>query len=149
MLVPVVLLLALQPCLRVLHLVSKDKPPLGLWGKLKACGLGLPPLKAFSLRTGRSRGKDLLGAPSEGGDTHLGAENIFIDSFIGKSPAGSGREGSPGVHLGAGPSSGAGGGEQPRLEVCWGGSGSLQAGARFQPVPSQDMSYLNLLKHRL
>lgn len=129
------LLLAFRPHLRVLHLVGRDKPPLGLWGEqrqvLKARGVGLIPLEAFSSRTGRSRGKDLLGAPSEDGDIHPEAKNVFIDSFIGKSPAGSCREEPPGVHLDAGLSSRAGGSEQPWLEVCRGSSGSLQTGARF------------------
>lgn len=150
------LLLVSGHILPVLHLAGNEKP-LGLCGEqiLKAHGVGLPPPVAVLLRT-RRRGKYLLGAPSKDGDIHPGAKNVF-DSFIGKSPAGSCREGTP-VPVGMlCPSSGAGGREQQWLEVCWGHGGSLQTGARvprtllcpLQAVPSQDLFNSHLLKHCL
>lgn len=95
---------------------------------LKAGGVGLSPPEAFLFRTGRRRGKDLLGAPFKDGDTHPKAKNEFIDSFIGKSPAGSYRE-EPLVSTWM--LAWAGGSQQPWPEVCQGGGRSLQPGAKF------------------
>lgn len=119
---------------------------------LKACGLDLPPLEAFSSRTGRSRGKDLLGALSKDGHVHPGAKKVFIDSFLGKNPAGSCREGPPGVHLGAGPSMGLGAPSSPRRRFAVGAAGLCRmeegflgpCSALLPPVPSQDVLFKSL-----
>lgn len=127
------LLLGLWPRLRVWHLVCKDKPHLGLWGERGADAegtwVGLPPSGTFPLRTGRRRGKDLLGALSKGGDTLQELKMCLLIHLLERAQLEAIGKGLW-CPSGCWPEQRGWGQREPRLQVCWEVAG-LQMGARF------------------
>lgn len=117
---------------------------------------GFATTRSLSLEAREEERKGPAGSPFQGWRYPPRAKNMFIDSFIGKSPAGSCREG-PLVSMwtlaraaGLGAARALDGGLLGMWQVCGQERGFPGPHSTLlQPIPLQDMFYLNLLKHHL